>query len=244
MKKNVTSERSSFNYERLTTDKVGLILIDFQVGLMNMVHEMSLPEFKTNVKALISIGKLFNLPTIITTNRANGPHGSLHPHIKESFPKARIIDRDGEINSWDNDDFKKAVKDLGVNRFIIAGMGLGTCTGLPALSLKNEGFDVFVVFDCSGSFTKIESKINFVRLTEAGIIPVNWFAVGCELLGDLRDDKGNEFLKLMEKHMPYYGNLLENYRTLSVEEKVPVSKTLEKGQVYRKPDIKSTERTF
>jgi nicotinamidase-related amidase len=243
MKKNIIGERSSCNYERLTADKVGLILIDLQVGLVNTVHEMSLPEFTNNVKALVNIGKLFNLPTILTSIRAN-THGHVLPHIKEAFPKVSIIDRDGEINLWDNDEFKEAIKKLDVKRFIIAGMGLDGVIVMTALSLKNEGFDVFVDFDCSGSFSKLASKINFFRLTQAGIIPITWFALGSELLGDLRDDKGNEFLKLMEKHMPYYGNLLENYRTLSVEEKVPVSKTLEKGQVYRKPDIKSTERTF
>jgi hypothetical protein len=84
---------------------------------------------------LVEIGKLFNLPTLIATNKANGPHGPVLHFIREELPNAKTINLEGELIYWDNEDFQKAVKNLGVKRIIIAGPGIDSCMGFTTLSL-------------------------------------------------------------------------------------------------------------
>ncbi len=59
------------------------------------------------------------------------------------------------INAWDNEDFVKAVKATGKKQLIIAGVVTEVCVAFPALSAIEEGFDVFVVTDASGTFNEI-----------------------------------------------------------------------------------------
>ncbi|SUI85658.1 Isochorismatase family [Serratia marcescens] len=58
-------------------------------------------------------------------------------------------------NAWDNDDFVKAVKATGRKQLIIAGVVTEVCVAFPALSALNEGFEVFVVTDASGTFNEL-----------------------------------------------------------------------------------------
>ena len=105
--------------------------------------------------ALGDLAKYFNLPTILTTSFENGPNGPLVPELKAQFPDAPFIPRPGQINARDNDDFVKAVKATGRKQLIIAGVVTEVCVAFPALSALNEGFEVFVVTDASGTFNEL-----------------------------------------------------------------------------------------
>ncbi len=52
----------------LTPDNAALVLVDHQAGISGGVADMSQTEFQNNVVALAKIGKIFNLPVIITTS--------------------------------------------------------------------------------------------------------------------------------------------------------------------------------
>jgi nicotinamidase-related amidase len=96
---------------------------------------MSQVQYENNVRALVEIGKLFNLPTIIVSNTVKGPHGQVLPFIRETLPNAKMIDREGAVNVWEIEDFQKAVKNTGLKRFIVAGLGIDSVMGFPVLSL-------------------------------------------------------------------------------------------------------------
>ena len=72
------------------------------------------------------------------------------------FPDAPYIARPGNINAWDNEDFVKAVKATGKKQLIIAGVVTEVCVAFPALSALEEGYEVFVVTDASGTFNEID----------------------------------------------------------------------------------------
>jgi nicotinamidase-related amidase len=59
----------------LTTKNVALLLIDHQVGLMQLVRDMNPEEFKNNVVGLAKTAKIFGLPVILTTSMDWGPAG-------------------------------------------------------------------------------------------------------------------------------------------------------------------------
>ena len=205
---------SNTPYRRLDKNEAALLLVDHQTGLISLVQDFAPNEFKNNVLALAACGKYFGLPTILTTSFEQGPNGPLVPELKNMFPDAPYYARPGDINAWDNPDFLKAVKATGKKQLIIAGVVTEVCVAFPALSAIEEGFEVFVVTDASGTFNEVTRHSAWLRMQAAGVQLLNWFAVACELHRDWRNDVeglGN----LLSEHIPNYRNLMNSYSALT-----------------------------
>ncbi|MBH3338534.1 hydrolase [Pseudomonas mendocina] len=201
-------------YNRLDKDNAVVLLVDHQAGLLSLVRDIEPDKFKNNVLALADLAKFFNLPTILTTSFETGPNGPLVPELKEMFPDAPYIARPGQINAWDNEEFVKAIKATGKKQLIIAGVVTEVCVAFPALSAIEEGFDVFVVTDASGTFNQITRDSAWQRMTQAGAQLMNWFAVACELHRDWRNDVEG-LAKICTDHIPDYRNLMTSYNALT-----------------------------
>lgn len=199
-------------YVRLDKNNAAVLLVDHQSGLMSLVRDSDPDKFRNNVLALADLAKYFNLPTILTTSFEQGPNGPLMPELKDLFPSAPYIARPGQINAWDNEDFVKAIKATGKKQLIIAGVVTEVCVAFPALSAIEEGFDVFVVTDASGTFSEVTRDGAWQRMTAAGAQLINWFGVACELHRDWRNDIEG-LGALFANHIPDYRNLMTSYFT-------------------------------
>jgi nicotinamidase-related amidase len=205
-------------YIRLDKSNAAVLLVDHQTGLLSLVRDIDPDRFKNNVLALADLARYFKLPTILTTSFEDGPNGPLVPELREAFPDAPYIARPGQINAWDNDDFVKAVNATGKKQLIIAGVVTEVCVAFPALSALEEGFEVFVVTDASGTFNELTRVSAWDRMSAAGAQLMTWFAVACELHRDWRNDI--EGLKtLFSNHIPDYRNLINSYMALRPEGK-------------------------
>ena len=203
-----------FTYKRLDKNDAAMLLVDHQTGLLSLVRDIDPDKFKNNVLATADLAKYFNLPTILTTSFESGPNGPLVPELKEMFPDAPYIARPGNINAWDNEDFVKAVKATGKKQLIIAGVVTEVCVAFPALSAIEEGFDVFVIADASGTFNPLVRDATWDRMSQAGVQIMTWFGAACELHRDWRNDiegLGN----LFSNHIPDYRNLITTHNTLT-----------------------------
>lgn len=201
-------------YVRLDKNNAAVLLIDHQAGLLSLVRDIDPDRFKNNVLALADLAKYFGLPTILTTSFEQGPNGPLVPELKETFPSAPYIARPGQINAWDNADFVQAVKATGKKQLIIAGVVTEVCVAFPALSALEEGFEVFVVTDASGTFNALTRDSAWDRMSAAGAQLMTWFAVACELHRDWRNDIEG-LGALFSNHIPDYRNLITSYTTLT-----------------------------
>ena len=65
---------------------------------------------------------LFSSPWSVNDVLLIGPNGPLPKEITEMHPNAPYIKRNGEVNAWDNEDFRKAVQATGKTQVIIAGI--------------------------------------------------------------------------------------------------------------------------
>lgn len=200
-------------YVRLDKNNAAMLLVDHQTGLLSLVRDIDPDKFKNNVLATADFAKYFNLPTILTTSFETGPNGPLVPELKEMFPDAPYIARPGNINAWDNEDFVKAVKATGKKQLIIAGVVTEVCVAFPALSAIEEGYDVFVITDASGTFNEITRDAAWRRMEAAGVQLMTWFGAACELHRDRRNDIEG-LGKLFSNHIPDYRNLITSYNTL------------------------------
>lgn len=204
---------STFKYNRLDKANAAVLLVDHQSGLISLVQDFTPNEFKNNVLALADVAKFFELPTILTTSFENGPNGPLVPELKAMFPDAPYIARPGNINAWDNEDFVKAVKATGKNQLLIAGVVTDVCVAFPTLSALEEGYEVFVVTDASGTFNETVQQAAWARMSAAGAQLMNWFSVACELHRDWRNDIQG-LGALLSNHIPNYRNLMSSYAAL------------------------------
>ncbi|HEY9733431.1 MAG TPA: isochorismate family cysteine hydrolase YcaC [Drouetiella sp.] len=199
-------------YNKLSKENAVVLLIDHQAGLLSLVRDFQPDEFKNNVLALADIAKFFHLPTILTTSFDQGPNGPIVPELKAMFPDAPYIARPGQINAWDNKDFVDAIKQTGRNQLIMAGVVTDVCVAFPALSALEEGFEVFVVTDASGTFNTTVRDAAWSRMTANGAQLMNWFSVACELHRDWRNDIEG-LGTLLSNHLPAYANLMQSFGT-------------------------------
>lgn len=201
-------------YVRLDKNDAAMLLVDHQTGLLSLVRDIDPDKFKNNVLATADLAKYFGLPTILTTSFEDGPNGPLVPELKEMFPEAPYIARPGNINAWDNEDFVKAVKVTGKKQLIIAGVVTEVCVAFPALSAIEEGFDVFVITDASGTFNQMTRDAAWERMSQAGVQLMTWFGAACELHRDWRNDIEG-LGALFSNHIPDYRNLINSFNTFN-----------------------------
>ena len=201
-------------YIRLDKNNAAMLLVDHQTGLLSLVRDIDPDKFKNNVLATADLAKYFGLPTILTTSFENGPNGPLVPELKEIFPDAPYIARPGNINAWDNEDFVQTVKATGKKQLIIAGVVTEVCVAFPALSAIEEGFDVFVITDASGTFNQMTRDAAWDRMSQAGVQLMTWFGAACELHRDWRNDIEG-LGALFSNHIPDYRNLINSFNTFN-----------------------------
>ncbi|MCB2055905.1 MAG: hydrolase [Geminicoccaceae bacterium] len=201
-------------YTRLDKNNAAVLLVDHQAGLLSLVRDIEPDRFKNNVLALADLAKYFDLQTILTTSFEDGPNGPIVPELKERFPDAPFIARPGQINAWDNEEFVAAVKATGKKQLIIAGVVTEVCVVFPVLSAIEEGYEVFVVTDASGTFNEITRHSAWSRMEQAGAQLMTWFAVACELHRDWRNDVEG-LGALFSNHIPDYRNLITSYTTVT-----------------------------
>jgi hypothetical protein len=109
-----------------------------------------------------------------------------------------------------NEDFVKAVKQTGRKQLIMAGIVTDVCIAFPALSALKEGYQVFVVADACGTFSRQVADAALIRMAQAGAVITNWFAVACELQRDWRKN-GEGLANLLANHLPAYKNLITTH---------------------------------
>lgn len=208
--------RNTKNYVRLDKENAAVLLVDHQTGLLSLVRDIDPDKFKNNVLALADLAKYFNLPTILTTSFEDGPNGPLVPELKDLFPDAPYIARPGQINAWDNEDFVEAIKKTGKKQLIVAGVVTEVCVAFPVLSALQEGYDVFVIADASGTFNSMTQQAAWSRMEQAGAQLMTWFGAACELHRDWRNDVDG-LGALFSNHIPDYRNLMSSYNTLTAK---------------------------
>ncbi|KIY65605.1 ycaC protein [Cylindrobasidium torrendii FP15055 ss-10] len=203
---------AAFEYERIDKDNAVLLVVDHQIGLYQMTRDFNSVEYRNNILAHAELGKIFNLPTILTSSTPQGPNGPLPQEIFDLHPEAPYIARGGEVNAWDNEDFRNAVKATGKQQVILAGIVTDVCTAFLALSLRAEGYSVFANSEASGTTDlRLAADAND-RMRAAGVHILSNFAIACELMRDWRNTPGAvEMLPYFDKYLPIYGQLTRGH---------------------------------
>lgn len=78
---NIRCQENVGSVDALTSDNAAILLIDRQVGLMQLVRDLSPEDFKNNVVGLAKTAKPFGMPIVLTTTRDYGPNTPMAAHL-------------------------------------------------------------------------------------------------------------------------------------------------------------------
>ncbi|KAJ7816958.1 Isochorismatase hydrolase [Mycena olivaceomarginata] len=197
-----------FTFERIDKNNSMLLVVNHQLGLFQLVRDFGPEEYRNNILAHATIGNVFNLPTILTTSAETGPNGPLPKEIITMHPNTPFIKCQGEVNAWDNADFRAAVKATGKKQVIMASIVTDVCTTFLALSLVQEGYTVFANADTSGTFNaQVAANANDC-MRAAGVNVLSQFAISTDLMRDWRNTPGLvELLPFYDIYLTQYGFL-------------------------------------
>ena len=189
-----------------------LLLIDHQAGLFQLVRDIDVTLLRNHVCALAKTAHLAKIPTFTTASVPDGPNGPLIPEIHELNPDAVYIPRTGQINAWDNPAWVEAIKKTRRKTLLMAGTVTSVCMAFPALSAIEQGYKVFCIIDASGNWSPMATDITIARVTQAGAIPTDTFAVHGELMATWNRPDAMDFAQIMVDYIvPPYRELRESY---------------------------------
>jgi nicotinamidase-related amidase len=168
----------------LTPQNAALVIIDYQPVQVSSLLSRSKRELVANITALARIGKLYQLPIVLSTvNVATGINQPTIHQITDVLTGVVPIDRTS-INAWEDEDFVAAVKAAGRQKLIMAALWTEVCLVHPALDAISEGYEVYPVVDCVAGTSLEAHEAGLRRLEQAGAKPTSWVQLICELQRD------------------------------------------------------------
>jgi len=191
--------------ELLSPTNCTFALIDHQPQMFFGVQSTDRETIVNNATAFAKTGKIFNVPTILTTVAAKEFSGPLISEIQAVFPDQKPIDRT-TMNSWEDQHFVAAIEKTKRKKIVMAALWTEVCLAFPAISAIQAGYEVYVVVDASGASSLEAHTVAIQRMAHVGIIPVTWLQVLCELQRDwARQETYAPVMELVKEHGGAYG---------------------------------------
>jgi nicotinamidase-related amidase len=167
----------------LTPENAALVVIDYQASQVQTTRSIERDLLVANIVSVARLAKAFDLPVVLSTvNVANGQPPTI-PELKAVLSDSTEIDRT-EINSWENEDFRRAVTATGRKKLIMTALWTEVCLAFPTLDALREGFDVYPVVDAVGGTSVEAHRAGLERIVQAGAQPISWVSLACELQRD------------------------------------------------------------
>jgi len=185
--------------EKFSADAAALLLIDHQVGTMQLIKNIDRELAAKQSIALAKMAKILNMPVVLTSSQENNAQGPLLPEIAEILPEAyeARVKRPGVVNAWAYPDFHKAVLATGRKQLIMAGVTTDVCLIFPAIDAAREGFAVQAVMDASGSPSDLSEEFSRQRMHDAGVVLTATNTLMAEIAQDWSTPTGQQLIGLL-----------------------------------------------
>ncbi|MXV05474.1 isochorismatase family protein [Enterobacter sp. ABFQC] len=185
--------------ERFTAENTALLLIDHQVGTMQLIKNIDSQLAAKQAVALAKMAKILNLPTVITSSQEGNAQGPIMPEIAQILPEAHAarIKRPGVVNAWAYAEFRDAVLATGRKNLIMAGVTTDVCLIFPAIDAALEGFAVQAVMDASGSPSDWSEEFSRQRMRDAGVVLTATNTLMAEIAQDWSTPDGQQLIGLL-----------------------------------------------
>jgi nicotinamidase-related amidase len=185
--------------ELFTPKNSALLMIDHQVGTMQLIKNIDVAWAKKMSIALAKAANILNIPTILTSSQEDRLQGPLLPELEQILPDAfdKRIKREGIVNAWTDANFKAAVAATGRRNLIMAGVTTDVCLVFPAIDAVKEGYKVQAVMDASGSPFELSEDMSRRRMEDAGVVLTATNTMIAELAQNWSTPEGQQLVQLL-----------------------------------------------
>ena len=176
-----------------------LVLIDHQVGTMQLIKTLDVDMVKRNTLALAKAAKILNLPVVLTSSQEDRIQQPLMPELAEILPEAYAarVRREGIVNAWEDPNFKAAIEKTGRKQLIMGGVTTDVCLIYPTISAVEAGYQVQAVLDISGSPFALSEETARKRMELAGVAFTATNTIIAELAQDWASPHGSALIQLL-----------------------------------------------
>ena len=176
----------------LTPEDCAIVLVDYLTGFDPGLRTMPRERWDRNVAAFVRLAAAFQARTpVLVLGDEGGFRGRFHPALAEHLPDAPRFERHTP-SALRSGPFRGTLAATGRRRVVIGGISLDLCTLHTSLDLLREGYEVFVVVDCSGTESELVQTAAMLRLTQAGAVMTSWVSLASELMGDWQTPEGEK----------------------------------------------------
>ncbi|MCI2421379.1 isochorismatase family protein [Saccharopolyspora sp. K220] len=184
----------------LTIENSALVLIDHQPWL-TFTLETDSTHLVNNVTAAARAAKAVGVPTVLTTVAARGSllADPIFKEIQDIFPDVTPIDRTTTA-AWSDPNFRDAVLATGRKKLVMAGLSTEVCLAQAVLAALKDGFEVYILTDCSAGLTKDAHEDAKTRMIQAGAKPLNVAALLCEWTPEINSPERNLVTEALLQH--------------------------------------------
>ena len=110
------------------------------------------------------------------------------------------------MNSWDDRNFVAAIEKSGRKKIVLAGLWTETCVALPTVQAIHDGYEVYVLEDCSGDVSQLAHDNAMKRVVQAGAKPVTSLSTMLEWQRDwAHKDTYDAVMDIVKTHYGAYG---------------------------------------
>jgi nicotinamidase-related amidase len=184
---------------QFSKDNTALLLIDHQVGTMQLIKNIDRELAAKQAIALARMARILGLPTVITSSQEDRAQGPILPAIADILPEAHAarIKRPGVVNAWTYPAFREAVLATGKTNLIMVGVTTDVCLIFPAIDAAKEGFGVQAVLDASGSPSDLSEEFSRQRMRDAGVVLTATNTLIAEIAQDWSTPEGEQLIGLL-----------------------------------------------
>jgi nicotinamidase-related amidase len=180
-------------------EDTALVLIDHQIGTMQLIKNIDLDVVKRNTLALAKTAQILNMPVVLTSSQEENVQGPLLSELQDIVPDAFAarVKRAGIVNAWTDPNFANAVAATGRKNLIMAGVTTSVCLVFPAIDAVQAGYNVQAVMDASGSPSDLAEEMSRRRMEKVGVVLTATDTVMAELAQDWSTPAGQQIIQVM-----------------------------------------------
>lgn len=168
----------------LTPQNAAFVIIDYQPVQVNSIASMDRQLLINNIVGASKAAVAYGLPIVHSTvNVKTGLNKPPIPQVRKALEGIPTYDRT-TINSWEDVEFRAAVKATGRKKLIMTALWTEACLTFPALDALNEGHEVYVVADAVGGTSLAAHEAALRRIEQAGGKMISVPQLFCELQRD------------------------------------------------------------
>ena len=168
----------------LTPKNAAFVIIDYQPVQVNSIASMDRQLLVNNIVGASKAAVAYGLPIVHSTvNVKTGLNKPPIPQVRKALEGIPTYDRT-TINSWEDVEFRAAVKATGRKKLIMTALWTEACLTFPALDALNEGYEVYVVADAVGGTSLAAHEAALRRIEQAGGKMISVPQLFCELQRD------------------------------------------------------------